>query len=72
MERCGSAKEGEIVIAEVDDGWTMKYLRKSLDGARDKKGGEFYLEAANEKYKPIYPKSALKISAVVKAVIRKY
>jgi SOS-response transcriptional repressor LexA len=31
-----------------------------------------YLEPANKKYSPIYPKEELKISAVVKAVIRKY
>jgi len=57
-------KEGDIVIAEVDGGWTMKYLRK--------KGNKVYLEPANRKYKPIYPEEDLKISAVVKGVIRKY
>ena len=51
-------------IAEVDGKWTMKYLRQ--------KGNQMYLEAANKKYPPIYPEEELKISAVVKAVIRKY
>ncbi len=64
VERGKQAKPGQIVIAEVDGEYTMKYLRI--------KNGEHYLEAANEKYKPIYPKNALQIEAVVSAVIRKY
>ena len=63
-EKRTTAKEGEIVIAEVDGGWTMKYYRK--------KGNQVYLEPANKKYKPIYPEYDLKIAAVVKGVIRKY
>jgi repressor LexA len=58
------AKEGDIVIAEVDGGWTMKYLRK--------KNGKNYLEPANSKYDPIYPEYSLNIAAVVRGVIRKY
>jgi repressor LexA len=57
-------KVGDIVIAEVDGGWTMKYLRK--------KGNIIYLEPANKKYSPIYPEESLNIAAVVKGVIRKY
>lgn len=64
VERKDTAKVGEIVIAEVDGGWTMKYFRI------DKKGRP-YLEPANSEYKPIYPEYDLKIRAVVKAVIRK-
>lgn len=61
-------KEGDIVIAEVDGGWTMKYLRKKkIDGKEI-----IYLEPANKKYKPIYPEYDLNIAAVVKGVIRKY
>lgn len=57
-------KDGDIVIAEVDGGWTMKYFRK--------KGAQTYLEPANKKYKPIYPEYDLKVAAIVKGVIRKY
>jgi repressor LexA len=57
-------KDGDIVIAEIDGGWTMKYFRK--------KGNKIYLEPANKKYKPIYPEHDLKIAAIVKGVIRKY
>ena len=63
-ERREQADAGEIVIAEVDGEWTMKYYRK--------KGNKAYLEPANKKYKPIYPEQSLRIGAVVKAVIRKY
>jgi repressor LexA len=64
VERKNNFKNGDIVIAEIDNEWTIKYLRKN--------GGVTYLEPANKKYKPIYPKEELKIAAVVKAVIRKY
>jgi repressor LexA len=63
-EKKGEPKVGDIVIAEVDGGWTMKYFRK--------KGNQVYLEPANKKYKPIYPENDLKIAAIVKGVIRKY
>ena len=64
VERTSSPKEGQIVIAEVDGGWTMKYYRK--------KNGVIFLEPANKDFKPIYPTEELRIAAVVKAVIRKY
>lgn len=64
VEKTNITKDGDIVIAEVDGGWTMKYFRK--------KGNRVYLEPANKKYKPIYPENDMKISAVVKGVIRKY
>ena len=58
-------KVGEIVIAEVDGGWTMKYFRKTADG-------KVWLEPANKAFKPIYPENDLKVAAVVKGVVRKY
>lgn len=64
VERTDKARVGSIVIAEVDGAWTMKYLRK------DGKG--FYLEPANKHFKIIRPNDALAISAIVKAVVRKY
>lgn len=65
VERTKDPKDGDIVIAQVDGGWTMKYLRK-------KSGKPVFLEPANKKYKPIYPEYELNIAAVVKGVIRKY
>jgi SOS regulatory protein LexA len=64
VEKCNHANDGDIVIAEVDGEFTMKYLRK--------KGAKAWLEPANKNYKPIYPEHSLNINAVVKAVIRKY
>ena len=55
---------GDIVIAQVDGDWTMKYYRK--------KGEKAYLEPANKAFKNIYPERELIIAAVVKGVIRKY
>jgi SOS regulatory protein LexA len=64
VERGKAPKSGDIVIAQVDGEYTMKYYRE--------KRGRVYLEPANKKYKPIYPTTELKIDAIVKAVIRKY
>ena len=64
VERTNTARVGKIIIAEVDGQWTIKYLRKDSQG--------YYLEPANKKYKNIRPEEDLSISAVVKAVIRKY
>ena len=64
VERANVAKDGQIVIAEVDGEFTLKYFRKS--------GNKFWLEPANKNYKPIYPVHSLNINAVLKAVIRKY
>lgn len=64
VEKTESAKDMDIVIANIDGEFTMKYLRI--------KGSKMWLEPANKKYKPIYPEYDLKIVGVVKAVIRKY
>ncbi|MES2213439.1 MAG: transcriptional repressor LexA [Patescibacteria group bacterium] len=63
-ERRGNPRDGDIVIAEVDGGWTMKYYKK--------KGDKIYLLPANKNYRPIYPQYELKVAAIVKGVIRKY
>lgn len=57
-------KNGDIVIAEVDGQWTMKYLRK--------RGEKITLISANPRYQPIKPKTELRIAGVVTAVVRKY
>lgn len=64
VERGLDPHDGDIVIAQIDHHWTMKYFRK--------RGRMVYLEAANKKYKPFYPKEELKVAAVVIGVIRKY
>lgn len=64
VERRNTYAAGQIVIAAIDGEYTMKYLRGTP--------GKYYLEPANTKFKPIYPKEALMIEAVVTAVVRKY
>jgi repressor LexA len=55
---------GDIVIAEVDGDWTMKYFHK--------KGKQIVLEAANPKYPDVKAKTELRIGGIVTAVVRKY
>lgn len=64
VERGKTARVGDVVVAEIDGEYTLKFYKK--------KNGRPYLEAGNKKYKPIYPKESLKLEAVVTAVIRKY
>ena len=64
VDKGRTPKSGDIVIAEVDGEWTMKYFRK--------RGDTITLVAANPKYQPIKPKRELKVGGVVTAVIRKY
>ena len=64
VEKTNQAKDGQIVIAEVDGEFTMKYFKKE--------GNKVWLEPANKNYKPIYPTQSLNVVAVLKAVVRKY
>ncbi len=64
VEKGREPRNGDIVIAEVDGEWTMKYYRQQ--------GKELTLEAANPKYPVIKAKQELKIGGIVTAVIRKY
>jgi len=72
VERANQAKDGQIVIAEVDGEFTMKYFRRSTTLTAGKMIEKVWLEPANKNYKPIYPEHSLNINAVLKAVIRKY
>jgi len=64
VEKTNQAKDGEIVIAEVDGEFTLKYFRCA--------GAHVWLEPANKNFKPIYPTQSLNVIAKLKAVIRKY
>jgi SOS regulatory protein LexA len=64
VDKGRTPRSGDIVIAQVDGEWTMKFLRKRGDSAT--------LVPANPKYLPIKPKNELKVSGVVTAVVRKY
>lgn len=64
VDRSKTPKSGDIVIAEVDGDWTMKYLIK--------RANSLLLRAANAAYPDIHPKQEMKIGGVVTSVIRKY
>ena len=63
-ERTETAKDGDIVVAEVDGAWTLKYFKTD--------GKKTWLLPANKFYDPIYPEESLRVAAIVKGVIRKY
>ncbi|MRR17354.1 MAG: hypothetical protein EG826_12950 [Deltaproteobacteria bacterium] len=64
VERGRQPKNGDIILAEVDGNWTMKYFCK--------KGKTITLEAANPKYPPIVPQTELRVAGVITALVRKY
>jgi len=57
-------RHGDIVVASVDNEWTLKYFEKEK--------GRIVLRAANPKYPPITPAQELTIAGVVIANVRKY
>ena len=64
IEKRKTANVDDIVLALIDNEWTLKILQK--------KNGVMYLQAANPKYPPLFPKTDLQIYGIVKAVIRKF
>ena len=63
VEQKGSWGAEDVVLAEIDNEWTLKILKKV--------NGKAHLEAANPAYPPFYPRQELKIHGVVRAVLRK-
>lgn len=66
VDRSVEAVDGSVVIAAVDNEFTVKYLRKDAFG--------FRLEASNSKYKPILftESMELRLFGVVTAVIHQF
>lgn len=64
VEKGIAPKPNDIVVAQVDDEWTIKYFMKDKHGV--------LLVPANRKYGNIRPKRSLVIGGVVRAMIRKY
>ncbi len=64
VERGRVPKTNDVVVAQVDGEWTLKYFVKN--------GQEVCLEPANRNYQTIRPRRSLSIGGVVTAVIRKY
>jgi repressor LexA len=64
VERGRNPKNNDIVVAQVDGEWTLKYYNKDREGVR--------LDPANKKFKPIRPRQSLVLGGIVRAVVRKY
>jgi repressor LexA len=64
VEKGRPPRNQDIVVAQVDDEWTIKYFHKDSKGIQ--------LLPANRKYPGIRPQRSLVIGGVVRAVIRKY
>lgn len=64
VEKGRSPRNNDIVIAEVDGEWTMKYFMKDRKGVR--------LEPANRAYTTIRPTQSFNVGGIVRSVIRKY
>lgn len=64
VQRNLTPRSGDIVVAEVDNEWTLKIF--------EKRGNDVVLRAANKKYPVITPKSRLVIAGVAIANVRKY
>jgi SOS regulatory protein LexA len=64
VEKIANPNQNDIVVARVDEEWTLKYYVRDSAGVR--------LEPANPKYKFIRPRHSLEIGGIVRAVIRKY
>ena len=64
IERGRNPKNGDIVLAQIDNDWTLKFY--------EKRQGKVRLVPANKKFPILYPKQELKVAGVVTSVVRKY
>lgn len=63
IERSRNAGDGQVVLANIDNEWTLKILKKN--------NGKTFLQAANKKYPPFYPQESLEVFGIVKGLVRK-
>jgi repressor LexA len=64
VETHAEAHTHDIVVANVDGEWTLKYFTRDANGP--------LLLAANRSYLPIRAKHSLHVAGVVRAVVRRY
>lgn len=64
LERDRKSKNGDIVVAEVNYNWVVRYYSQQ--------GSRVILKPANKKYRSIVAQKDLRVAGVVTAVIRKY
>lgn len=64
VERGRNPKNGDVVLAQIDDEWTLKFF--------EKKAGSVRLIPGNKNYPVLIPRQELKVAGVVVSTIRKY
>ena len=64
IENGTTPKDGDIVVAEVDGDYTLKYFQREKDKVK--------LVPANVKFSPITPSENLRIVGIFVSVVRKY
>lgn len=64
VERGRTPKNGDIVLAQIDNEWTLKFF--------EKRGGEVCLVPGNSNYPILKPRQELKVAGVVSSVVRRY
>jgi repressor LexA len=64
IEKGATPKQNDIVIAQIDGEWTMKFFVRTPNGIE--------LEPANKNYQTLTPRHSLEIGGVVRSVIRRY
>lgn len=64
IEKDREPKNGDIVVAFIDNGFTLKYFHRE--------GNRVWLSAANKRYADIHPQNSLAVFGIVVSIIRKY
>jgi len=64
VKKNAPASVGDIVVAIVDNEYTVKYMAKDKDG--------FYLKAGNEAYPPVRAQDQLEVFGLVVGMFRKH
>lgn len=64
VKKSNYAKNGDIVIAFIDGGYTLKTYRN--------KDSKVWLEPANSNYPNLYPKERLEIFGIAQGIVRKF
>lgn len=64
IERGRPPKNGDIVLAQIDNEWTLKFFEKRGEAVR--------LIPGNKNYPVLTPRQELKVAGVVSSVVRRY
>lgn len=64
VDRGRNPKNGDIVLAQIDGEWTLKFF--------EKRGQRVRLIAGNKKYPPLVPRQELTIGGIITGVVRRY